>query len=503
MNQMKKGRVKNYLVLVGVAMMLSACKKQVTWQDQYDLGMKYLGEGSYQEAVTAFQQAIALDANQQSVYIGTADAYVGLAQSGDEGLDIAKCCDTAEQNYQKALEFDDSTEEIYTKLADVYLLSGDMEKAQEILDTGKEKVSSSDGKLDEKMQQVLDEIAKNMPNISEYQEQGYVLTTFRSIPTTSEKFGVLAIKEGTDADCLLAVVDIRGSVYAAYQYSGRPKAGIAFLDEQTIYYATENGYVLRLIKTGEDVTDKYVESGERIVNIESVNHGVSIITQETLSDGENRVRIYDEKGTCLLSCVDRDLEEKAVGTSMEGIKCNWDFDQIYYYRNYKENVGDSSTIWYCNKDTRHGYKWSDKGRDAVYVGHVLLLPDIQDAFIVPSEVTREIGTNSVSIRLLNECKTNGEIVLYNNHKLDISKRDFDTAMDYIPDITEEDAVFFANPDVIEVQKREGEEFNCYYYQVGEKQGQLLDENENYKGNCDFYDGIALKHIVGEDGTAAI
>ena len=226
-----------------------------------------------------------------------------------------------------------------------------------------------------------------------------------------------------------------------------------------------------------------------------------MITQETLSDGENRVRIYDEKGTCLLSCVDRDLEEKAVGTSMEGIQCNWDFDQIYYYRNYKENVGDSSTIWYCNKDTRHGYKWSDKGRDAVYVGHVLLLPDIQDAFIVPSEVTREIETNSVSIRILNECETNGEIVLYNNHKLDISKRDFDTTMDYIPDITEEDTVFFANPDVIEVQKREGEELNCYYYQVGEKQGQLLDENENYKWNCDFYDGIALKHIVVEDGTS--
>ena len=199
--------------------------------------------------------------------------------------------------------------------------------------------------------------------------------------------------------------------------------------------------------------------------------------------------------------MDRDLEEKAVGTSMEGIKCNWDFDQIYYYRNYKENVGDSSTIWYCNKDTRHGYKWSDKGRDAVYVGHVLLLPDIQDAFIVPSEVIREIETNSVSIRILNECETNGEIVLYNNHKLDISKRDFDTATDSIPDIIEEDTIFFTNPDVIEVQKREGEELNCYYYQVGEKQGKLLDENENYKGNCDFYDGIALKHIVGEAGTS--
>ena len=211
---MKKSRIKNYLVLVGLALLLSACKKQVTWKEQYDLGMKYLEEGSYQEAVTAFQQAIALDANQQSVYIGTADAYLGLTQSGDEGLDIAKCCDTAEQNYQKALEFDDSTEEIYTKLADVYLLSGDMEKAQEILDTGKEKVSSSDGKLDEKMQQVLDEIAKNMPNISEYQEQGYVLKTLKEIPESTGKFGILAIKEGTDDDCLFAVADVSGTVYA-------------------------------------------------------------------------------------------------------------------------------------------------------------------------------------------------------------------------------------------------------------------------------------------------
>lgn len=502
---MKKSRVKNYLVLAGLVLLLSACKKQVTWQEQYDLGMKYLGEGSYQEAVTAFQQAIALDANQQSVYIGTADAYVGLAQRGDEGLNIAKCCDTAEQNYQKALEFDDSTEEIYTKLADVYLLSGDMEKAQEILDTGKAKVSSSDGKLDEKMQQVLDEIAKNMPNISEYQEQGYVLETLKEIPESTGKFGILAIREGTDDACLLAVADVSGTVYASYEYKGLPKSEIEFLNEKTIYYPTKDGYVLKSIDTGEDVATDYVKEGEKIIDVYKFLSGeVCMVTQAAIGAGRNRVSIYDENGTCMFSCVDKDLEEKAIGTSMEGIKCNWDFDQIYYYENYKGNARGKGTVFYCN-DIYSLYIQHDrnnkKGRYAVCVGHAVLLPDIQNAFIVPTEITIRRDDSWLGVNWSSDLVTNGEIVLYKNHRLDISNGEFDMNTDYIPNVTDEDELCFVNPDVIEIQKADKNDGDFYHYLVDGEKIQLLDEKDRYKFWYRFYDDLSLVRIYDENKNA--
>jgi Tfp pilus assembly protein PilF len=47
-----------------------------TWQEQYDLGMKYLEDGNYQEAVTAFEAAIEIDPKQAPAYLGLAEVYI-------------------------------------------------------------------------------------------------------------------------------------------------------------------------------------------------------------------------------------------------------------------------------------------------------------------------------------------------------------------------------------------------------------------------------------------
>ncbi len=57
---------------------LIACGAKDPWQEQYDLGMRYLNEGNYQEAVIAFEAAIEIDAKRPEAYLGAADAYVGL-----------------------------------------------------------------------------------------------------------------------------------------------------------------------------------------------------------------------------------------------------------------------------------------------------------------------------------------------------------------------------------------------------------------------------------------
>ena len=49
-----------------------------TWQEQYDLGIRYLEEGNYEEAVIAFTAAIEIDPKRAETYEGAADAYIGL-----------------------------------------------------------------------------------------------------------------------------------------------------------------------------------------------------------------------------------------------------------------------------------------------------------------------------------------------------------------------------------------------------------------------------------------
>ena len=71
------------IILSVVALLLAGCEKPnrptiggSTWQEQYDLGVRYLSEGNYEEAVIAFTVAIEIDPKQVPAYIGRGDAYL-------------------------------------------------------------------------------------------------------------------------------------------------------------------------------------------------------------------------------------------------------------------------------------------------------------------------------------------------------------------------------------------------------------------------------------------
>jgi hypothetical protein len=95
------------------------------WQEQYDLGLRYLSEGGYEEAVVAFTAAIEIDPKQAVVYVGRGDAYVGLEQH-----------ETAVPDYEQAITLDESVAEVYFKLADSYIALGEEDKAREALERG-------------------------------------------------------------------------------------------------------------------------------------------------------------------------------------------------------------------------------------------------------------------------------------------------------------------------------------------------------------------------------
>ena len=94
------------LFLTGLLLLsLAACGGKDAWHEQYDLGMRYLNDGNYQEAVIAFEAAIEIDPKRSEAYLGAADAYVGLGDYAsarkilEDGLDA-----TGNRKLQKRLD---------------------------------------------------------------------------------------------------------------------------------------------------------------------------------------------------------------------------------------------------------------------------------------------------------------------------------------------------------------------------------------------------------------
>lgn len=102
---------------------------EAQWQEQYDLGVRYLSEGKYEEAIIAFTAAIEIDPKQAPAYVGRGDAYVASGET-DENLAAARA------DYENAIELDGTEAELFVKLADVYTALGDIDSAIAILKQG-------------------------------------------------------------------------------------------------------------------------------------------------------------------------------------------------------------------------------------------------------------------------------------------------------------------------------------------------------------------------------
>lgn len=124
------------LVLM-LVVVLTACGQSVEkqWQEQYDLGVRYLSEGNYEEAVIAFTAAIEIDPKWPEAFIGRGDAYIG---AGEENLTAAI------SDYEEALTLDETLVDAWLCLAQVYLVSGDIDRAIETLEAGLAVVPEND-----------------------------------------------------------------------------------------------------------------------------------------------------------------------------------------------------------------------------------------------------------------------------------------------------------------------------------------------------------------------
>mgnify|MGYP005766187455 FL=1 len=76
------GIIKFIFIALMSCVLLTSCNQNIgtTWQEQYDLGTRYLSEGNYEEAIIAFSGAIEIDPKRAEAYVGLADAYVGTGE---------------------------------------------------------------------------------------------------------------------------------------------------------------------------------------------------------------------------------------------------------------------------------------------------------------------------------------------------------------------------------------------------------------------------------------
>lgn len=100
-----------------------------SWQTQYDLGVRYLSEGNYEEAIIAFTAAIEIDPKNAEVYEQRGNAYWELAQ-GTRGSEQTTAYRCAAEDYELAMQWGSETDALYRRTADAYYGAQDYEKAE-------------------------------------------------------------------------------------------------------------------------------------------------------------------------------------------------------------------------------------------------------------------------------------------------------------------------------------------------------------------------------------
>ena len=181
-NRMK--RILSLLLALALTLGLTACgDSSAKWQEQYDLGQKYLADGNYEEAILAFTAAIEIDPKRAPAYVGRGDAYLGRG-SDEESLTAAFA------DFETALSLDDTNAGAYLGLAEVYIARDQFDEAMDILRRGVEK--TGDQRLSDRLAELDLSKIENYANINDsFKSLAYDPENKYSVPYMWGTLGIL------------------------------------------------------------------------------------------------------------------------------------------------------------------------------------------------------------------------------------------------------------------------------------------------------------------------
>jgi len=122
------------LLLSGCALLTGGHSK---WQEQYDLGIRYLNEGNYQEAILAFEAAIKIDPKQADAYVALADAYLATEDYDNAMAALTRGMDQADSTSAIQGKYEQVRQILWDRdyeLALYYISNGELQEAVVLLD---------------------------------------------------------------------------------------------------------------------------------------------------------------------------------------------------------------------------------------------------------------------------------------------------------------------------------------------------------------------------------
>lgn len=249
-----------------VFLSLIACGKKNKWQEHYELGVRYLSEGNYQEAIISFTAAIEIDPKLPQLYVGRGDAYIGSGET-EENLRIALA------DYETATSLDETNADAWLGMADVYVRQGRYEEALELLEGIVDKVSD-DSRVRDRIQAMRS-------------------GTFSDSKGKTRKS--VRIEDGQVTEYWIYEYDEKGNNIRVLNYDADDT-----LDNIEESEFDERGLEIKMTRTDVKSASKTVEtyeydsSGRRIK--ETGEHGRTVLISY---DEENRIETrneYDENG---------------------------------------------------------------------------------------------------------------------------------------------------------------------------------------------------------------
>ena len=354
------------LLLIFLCVTLSACRsntQQMSWQEAYDLGEKYLSEGSYKEAVLAFSAAIHLDPKAPAGYVGRGDAYAGLAEA-DSGQ-AQTYLEHAASDYEQAIALDGSDAEVYLKLADVYTSQGRTQDAAALRQqgyeaTGDERLSGESGGTQDGGQQAGDtsdtgdtsettETAETAGNVlSEYlkntlvPEFGVCMTGNQLTSQTGILSTWTADFNADGSDELLIVHILHNCAYA--DLYGAENGQVSFLKNlfaqdldcgdtgnaaNVSFYIAENGGTAYLACSFLRFTFGYDHRGENLTIVDAAQDAPALQASWFRAPGGVSASISENGNQTFARDISEDSQEPAmldeISGQMSGLLSGWGF----------------------------------------------------------------------------------------------------------------------------------------------------------------------------------